>query len=827
MATSTRRRIEITGTVQGVGMRPFIYRLATELALAGWVANRAGGVVMEVQGGPDQVAQFTRQLQHALPPLAVIERLHCTEQPPHEQALHEQALPEQTLREQSLQGPTLHQQPGFTIRPSLDTGTPHLNVPTDRAPCPACLQEIRDPAARRYQYPFTSCTECGPRWSILTRLPFDRANTSLQGFALCHECAREYHNPGDRRFHAQTIACPNCGPSLQLLDRSGGCIGRAAEALAQTVAALRAGQVVALKAVGGMQLLVDASNPDAIARLRQRKQRPAKPLAVMFHSLEQVRHYCDPDRREVEALTSPARPIVLLRSRQRLPAGIAPAIHSLGAMLPSSALHQLLLDQFQQPLVATSGNPSGEPLCSDNRTALDRLGPIADLLLLHDLDITTRLDDSVVRVIAEQVVTLRAGRGLAPYLLQSAPAQEAGPMLALGGHLKSSVALSLPAGILASQHIGDLHSAGSQQHFHGTIASLQQRFEQRPQLLLRDAHPDYGSSHWCASSTLPELPVQHHVAHFFSCLAEHQHRGPALGVCWDGSGLGSDGSLWGGEFFHWDGGGKVTRIAHLRPFSLPGGEQAIREPRRAALALLYQMHGAQPSPPACLQAAFSPAEWRSLQVMLERGINSPTCSSAGRLIDGVAALLQLCYRNRYEAEAAMVLESRAAAAAVTDALPYTIAAAGECRVIDWQPTLEALLQQAQNGRPAAALAAAFHNTLADMIVGVAETYPELPVFVSGGVFQSRLLTEAVTARLRATGQPLFSHARVPPNDGGLAVGQLYYAQLNSAKPNSKQLSPVQPDTAACETGEHESAESRPPRLQSRPSKHKSTPPSCA
>ncbi|GAB3096267.1 carbamoyltransferase HypF [Pseudomaricurvus hydrocarbonicus] len=773
-----RQRLDIKGTVQGVGFRPFVQRLAVEVGVSGWVANSSGGAVIEVQGGEALLKRFHQGLR-ALPLAnARIETIET-------QALSVVA---------DIEGDAGH----FVIMPTtIDPDRASaIAIPHDLAPCDECLREFHDPHNRRYQYPFISCTACGPRWSVLRSLPYDRGHTSFSEFSLCEHCRAEYQSPHDRRCHYQAISCPQCGPGLSLLDHAGVTRAQGDGVLALVTEQLRQGNIVALKSVGGFQLLVDALNPEAVQRLRQRKHRPAKPLAVMFASLQQLHDYGDVEgdayQPERQALSSAVRPIVLVNSKARLPDEIAGAAGNIGAMLPPSPLHELLFTVWSTPLVATSGNRSGERLCIDNREAQEKLGGIADCFVLHDLIITQPLDDSVVRVINGKPVTIRAGRGLAPYVLpvnvgsvkQKPRADKA--LLAVGGHQKNSLALSLPDSLLASAHIGDLDALSSLQRFERIAARGKVFCGSDYSAVITDLHPDYGSSQWAAEAGYRIQRVQHHVAHFFSVMAEHNHRGPALGICWDGSGLGDDGNLWGGECFLWDGQRKVQRVAHLHPFPLPGGESAIREPRRQALGLLTE---AGMDCPAHLRAAFSDSELRNLHILLKNRVNSPLCSSAGRLIDAVAALLQVAMFNRFEADAAMQLEALAWRADDTSGcLPFALKHSDRGLVIDWRPMVKALLERVAGGNECRnstlnscteqmteTLAATVHNTLAAMITATVHEFPALPVFLSGGVFQNRYLTETAIQSLEKSGREVFTHAQVPPNDGGLAVGQLYSA----------------------------------------------------
>jgi hydrogenase maturation protein HypF len=798
MTDSPQRLIlHLAGLVQGVGFRPYVFRLASELGLSGWVANTPEGVTVEIEGEERRLRAFLDRLPAERPPLARIDALRATRVP--------------------LLGGT-----GFVLRHSETAGARSAHAPADTATCPACLRELFDPKDRRYRYPFVSCTDCGPRWSILESLPFDRERTAMRAFPLCPACRAEYENPADRRFHAQTHACPACGPQLALWDGAGRT--RAAEdaALVRAVDLLRAGAILALKGVGGFQLLVDAGDAAAVARLRERKARPAKPLAVMVPSLEEARDYCEISALERDALASPAAPIVLLKQRTggaALAPAVAPGNPYLGILRPYSPLHHLLLADFGAPLVCTSGNLSGEPISIDEAEALHRLSGIADAFLVHDRPILRALDDSVVRVIAGQATVLRRARGYEPLLRLNRPLPALG---AVGGHLKNTVALAEGTRVVLSQHLGDLDSAGARAGFRKTVDELRTLFGIEPARLVCDLHPDYASTRYAEATGKPLVRVQHHHAHVLSGMAEHGLEPPVLGLAWDGVGLGTDGTLWGGEFLAIERQG-FRRVAGFRPFPLPGGEAAVREPRRAALGLLYALWGA-----AALDrdefapvAAFTPAERRTLAQLLVRGLNAPASSGVGRLFDAVAALLGLRQVNRFEGEAAMALEFAAEGADGADAYPFELVGTGgeEGRaawIVDWggmirgllddlsaasaaNPPLNPLtptLSQEERGKEMAltpalsqgereesrmergrVMAARFHRTLADIAVAGAEKAGIERVVLSGGVFQNRLLTEWTVSRLETAGFTVYRQARIPPNDGGLALGQLWAVAL--------------------------------------------------
>jgi hydrogenase maturation protein HypF len=776
----SRRRLQIAikGAVQGVGFRPFVFRLATELGLAGQVRNDSQGVHIEVEGERPLLEQFLARLPQELPPLAMI--LSCE---------HAWLVPLGYA--------------DFTIVHSADQGAPTTLLLPDVATCPACLAEVADPADRRYRYPFTNCTNCGPRFTIIEALPYDRPFTTMRGFPLCPACQREYEDPHDRRFHAQPNACPVCGPQLAFATLAESAdadaaipglaiVSRDDAALAATVAALRAGRIVAVKGVGGFHLMLDPTSEDAVARLRRRKFREEKPFALMCRDLAQARSLCAIAPPAADLLNSPAAPIVLLPRLPGAPVAVAvaPGNPYLGLMLPAMPLQQLLLQALPGPILATSGNRSDEPICTDDAEAAARLGGIADAFLLHNRPIARHVDDSVATLFCGAPRLLRRARGYAPLpvLLE----QPAPTVLALGAHLKNTVALSVGRQVFVSQHIGDLATAEALQAFERVCTDFLRLYDVRPAVIAHDLHPDYASTHY-AHRLLAELAtdgdqpparfaVQHHHAHLAACLAENQAAGPALGVIWDGTGYGFDGSIWGGEFLLGDQAAS-QRVAHLRRFRLPGGEAAVREPRRVALALLWELYG-----PAVLERddlpvirRFGDQERRLFGRMLARGLNSPLTSSAGRLFDGVAALIGLRDTVNYEGQAAMQLEW------IADAnehgrYPFAVESPPNSPLLlDWQPCLEALLADLARGESPAIMAARFHNGLVQLIATVAGHCAVARVALSGGCFQNRLLTEGSARRLQAAGHDVLLHRQLPPGDGCISLGQVAAAAASPAR----------------------------------------------
>ncbi len=740
--------IKLQGQIQGVGFRPFIFQLAQQFQQLGYVANYAQGVVIVIQGQANQQQDFLNALQTQLPPFAEIHRLAISETP-------------------------LTSFTDFQIIASQADGKPSAFIMPDLAPCPACLNDLTEPNSRFYRYPFTSCCHCGPRYSIIQAQPFDRANTSMAVFPLCPNCEQDYQNPNDRRFHAQTLSCPTCGPSLEFISTAG-VIHNAP--IKSAVELLQAGKILALKGIGGFQLLVDGNNQAAVERLRQRKQRPYKPLALMVADLNAAEQLGFISELEQAALTSAAAPIVLLQRRATTTVAKAVADNNqlLGIMLPASSLHYLIAQAMQSPLVVTSGNHHHQPLCLDNQQALAELAEIADGFLLHDRVIQRPVDDAVVRLIAGKMTVLRLGRGYAPLTIATtAPVTN---HLALGGHLKNTLAFGVDQQIINSQHLGDLDNPDNQRQALAAIKDLQHLYGIKNPNLIHDLHPDYFGSRY-ASQQAHSQTIQHHHAHILACMAEHQLKPPILGFAWDGAGLGNDGLTWGSEALLINQQG-FQRLAHLRPLALIGGDSAAREPRRAALALLYQLYGDQLSDESAGLQRFEPAQRPLLKQMLAKNLNCPLTTSAGRLFDAVASLLDICQINHYEGQAAMLLEQQAHLSTLTAEYPFKLSDTTPS-IIDWQPLMEALLLDL-NQSPIHDIAAKFHNTLAVIILQLAERAGVKCIVLSGGCFQNACLTAKTVAKLQAASFTVYRHQKLPPNDGGLAVGQLYAASLNAS-----------------------------------------------
>jgi hydrogenase maturation protein HypF len=740
-----RVRLAIRGAVQGVGFRPFVFRLASELHLAGWVSNSPQGVLLEVEGCLAPIERFLHRVQSESPPASRILAIQQSDHPP--------------------AGYT-----GFALRPSSAGGARTAVVLPDLATCAECVRELFDPADRRHRYPFINCTNCGPRFTIIEAIPYDRVRTAMKAFRMCPRCQSEYDDPTNRRFHAQPNACPGCGPHLELWDGAGHVLALHDAALRAAATALRDGTIVAVKGLGGFHLMADARDPAAVARLRQRKVREEKPFAIMVPDMATVHAVCRCSEREEHLLTGPESPIVLLRRRAAEPTiadTIAPGNPCLGVMLPYTPLHHLLLAELGFPVVATSGNRSDEPTCIDEREALTRLAGIADFFVVHNRPIVRHVDDSIVRVVLESEMVQRRSRGYAPL-----PVLVENPLpaiLAVGGHLKNTVALAVHDQVCLSQHLGDLETALALDAFRRTAADLPALFEQTPAIVACDRHPDYHSTHFAEETCLPIVRVQHHHAHVLACMAEHHLAGPVLGVSWDGTGFGDDGTIWGGEFLRVTPAG-CERVAHLRTFPLPGGDQAVREPRRSALGLLYALQGdaAFARHDLAPLQAFSRAELGVLRTMFHGGLNTPYTSSAGRLFDAVASLLGLRQSAAFEGQAAMMLELALVDTAHRETYPVRL----DAGVLDWGPIVEGVLSDVAAGVEAARIADRFHNALVDAILAVAVQVGEPVVVLGGGCFQNAALLERSVHRLRDAGFTVYWPQQVPANDGGLALGQL-------------------------------------------------------
>ena len=771
--TPRRRRVTVRGVVQGVGFRPYLYGLATELALAGHVTNTPEGVVVEVEGSASAVARFCDRIAAQAPPLARVESVH-----------HREMAPD---------GGT-----AFTILTSRTDGPARTLVSPDSATCADCLAELADPADRRHRHPFVNCTHCGPRFTIVTGVPYDRANTTMAGFAMCADCAREYADPADRRFHAQPVACPACGPRLRLLGPRPEA-GTGADPVTEARTLLSRGAILAVKGLGGYHLACDATNQTAVALLRRRKARGDKPFALMARTADEVRHLVRLSPEERSLLEGRARPVVLVRRRPQPPymAGdlwpaeaVAPGSPDLGVMLPYTPLHHLLLGLPGDPdgprlLVMTSGNVSGEPIVTDDTKALERLAHLADAWLTHDRPIHVPCDDSVVRVCDGEPLVIRRSRGYAP-LPVSLPLPVR-PALAVGGDLKNAFCLGVGRRAWLSAHIGDMDDVGTQRTFERAAAQLESITGVRPETLVCDRHPGYRSARWADRNAArrPVVGVQHHHAHIAAAMAEHGLDGTraVIGVAFDGTGHGDDGAVWGGEFLLADY-DRFTRFGHLAYVPLPGGDAAVRRPYRMALAHLRAAGIGWSDDLACT-AACPPDELRLLERQLELGLNCVPTSSVGRLFDAVSSLAGVCHRAGYEAQAAVELEGAALHAPADDTTAYVFAlrtsqeSRGGALRADPAPVLAAIVDDLRAGVEPALVAARFHRSVTGLVHRICARARERhgldTVALTGGVFANTLLSSACAAVLREDGFTVLRHHLVPPGDGGLALGQLMVA----------------------------------------------------
>jgi len=750
-----RRRLLVRGRVQGVGFRPFVYRLAVQMSLAGCVGNDTHGAFIEIEGSPVDVDRFIDRLQAEMPPLARIATLEAEPQP-------------------------VRGQDDFHIDRSQAAGVQDAEITPDMATCADCLRELANPSDRRYRYPFINCTNCGPRYTIIQAVPYDRPNTTMARFTMCPACQAEYDDPADRRFHAQPNACAACGPRLWLSDRAGHEQG--GDPIVEAARLLREGRIVAVKGIGGFHLACRADLDVTVAALRERKGREAKPLAVMVDSLATAQAIAVVSEPAAEILNRPERPIVLLPSRPEaaISPHVAPDLDQFGIVLPYAPVHTLLFAEGLGPLVMTSGNPSEEPLCRANDEALRRLSHIADAFLLHDRPIARGMDDSVVMAVdvpRPALLPVRRARGYAPAPLTLRHRADR-PILAVGGELKSTVCLLDGSQALLSEHLGELSNATAYRHFVWTVEQFKKLFQFEPAAVACDLHPDYASTRYAQALGLPVTPVQHHHAHVVSCMAEHNLTGRVVGITCDGTGYGTDAAIWGGEVLVAD---ETTfeRAAHLRYYPLLGGDAGARHTWRPAAGLLHGYQG-KPFTEWAPEAFARPGDEQVLMALRKfAGPARPVrTSSLGRVFDAVAFLLGVCDENRYEAEAAMRLEAAAHRAPSAGPLPVEIPAGqgdNDPTQIDMRPVLVALIDQQRAGRPVAQLARAFHETVATMMAEAAIEAGRRAglgrVVLSGGCFLNRLLAGGVEARLRQAGFEVHVHRRVPPGDGGVSLGQ--------------------------------------------------------
>lgn len=766
--------LHVTGVVQGVGFRPFVYKLATDLGVSGWVRNASDGIYCVAEGDPEAVAAFARELRDSAPPMAVVESVTA------------EAVDPEGFED-------------FTIIASEAIEGAMTLVSPDIATCEACERELLDPADRRFRYPFINCTNCGPRFTIISDVPYDRPMTTMRDFPMCPECAAEYGDPADRRFHAQPDACFICGPRLYLnaadtpadwrwsparevtprpyrdrdMERT-----RSDALLASATQRVLGGDILAVKGLGGFQLACDATNETAVARLRERKHRWGKPLAVMVAGLDDVRSFCRVSNEEAALLSGPSRPIVLLRVRKEADAlapSVAPGLAEVGVMLPYTPLHHLLLREIGRPLIMTSGNLAEEPIATGNAEALERLGEIADAFLMHDRDIYSRYDDSVTRVVRGTPELVRRARGFAPFPLRL-PFESDIAILAAGPEQKNTFALVKGDYAFVSQHIGDMENAETLEHYERTLDLYQRLFRIQPELVAYDLHPEYLSTKFALGLDLPSVGVQHHHAHVVGVAAEHGISEPFVGVAFDGTGFGTDGHIWGGEILlaRWDG---FTRFAHLREMPLVGGASAIRRPARMAVAALHATGLLGHPGTEALRSRLAEGEERTLLTIIERNVNSLPTSSMGRLFDAVAALCGVRDDALYEGQAAIELEALADHSA--DGEYHFELVGGDPVVIDSGPVLLGVLDDLAAGIPSRVISTRFHRAVVAAIVGAcakaSSALGTATVTMAGGVFMNRLVLGGAMEQLTAAGMRPLTHLRLPVNDGGISYGQAVVA----------------------------------------------------
>ena len=761
--TTELARISVRGVVQGVGFRPFIFQLATRHGLKGWVCNTSEDVKIEVQGDSHNLENFIVEIRHKAPPLARIENISVTYDKPADYTR-------------------------FEIRHSVAEAGKYQLVSPDIATCKPCLKEVFDEGDRRYRYPFTNCTNCGPRFTIIEDIPYDRPKTTMRSFIMCPKCQAEYDNPLDRRFHAQPNACPKCGPRLELLDGSGHHVVTT-DVIAAATKLLREGKILSVKGLGGFLLACDATSQKAVNLLRKRKRRPFKPLAVMVADINDARKYCLVSEAEEELLTSPQSPIVLLPSKSEsdLCDAIAPNLKYLGVMIPYTPMHHLLLRESGLPLVMTSGNISEEPICKDNDEAVRRLAGIADYFLVHNRDIYARYDDSVTMFEGGDVQLTRRARGYAPFPIHLT--FNARPVLACGAEEKNTFCLTRDNYAFVSQHIGDMENMETMEHFENTLSLYKKLFRIEPEVIAYDLHPDYLSTKYALeiaeqSGNLRPVPVQHHHAHIVSCMADNKVETPVIGVAFDGTGYGSDGRIWGGEFLVADFKG-FNRLGHLEYLPLPGGAAAIKKPYRTAIGYLLTLLGENSlSLNLDIFKKVDRVETELIKRQLTAGLNSPLNSSMGRLFDAVSALIDIRGEIDYEGQAAVELEMAAYDGidkVGNKAYPYSIVEMDGANIVKLKELFDGIVKDLELGTSKEMISTKFQNTVANIIVEMCRLIGGKTgidqVALSGGVFQNRLLFRKVIPLLKSAGFSVLSHKQVPCNDGGISLGQAVIANF--------------------------------------------------
>ncbi|RJQ56618.1 MAG: carbamoyltransferase HypF [Nitrospiraceae bacterium] len=751
-----RLKIEITGLVQGVGFRPFVHRLAGELGLKGYVINDASGVLIEVEGEKERLDDFLVRLEQEKPDISRIF----------------------SLRHAFLEGTGFK---GFEIRESSDEGEKRALILPDIAVCGECLKDITNPKDRRFLYPFTNCTNCGPRFTIINSLPYDRENTSMKKFRMCPDCRKEYNLPSDRRFHAQPDACDVCGPWISLYDCQAKPVCSKHEALEKAVHLIRKGYIIAVKGVGGYHLICDATDEKAVSRLRKRKHREEKPMAVMFPDIDSIKREVYLGALEERAVNSVERPVVIVGKKETtmLAGAVSPGNSTVGVFLPYTPLHYMVLKKLRKPVIATSANITDGPIVKDEADAFSRLSGIADYFLSHNRDIVRRCDDSVVRIMAERQSPIRRSRGFAP-LPVTVPFRFNKPVLALGPYMNNTIAVGVGDRVFLSQHIGDLDTPLAVEFYEETIHDFLRIFDLKPGIAVSDMHPGYYSTKYGESHFRENLlKVQHHYAHILSCMTENEVHAEeeVIGFAFDGTGYGPDKTVWGGEVFIASY-REFKRIYHMEPYKLPGGEKAVTGPCRTAFSLLYGTFGEKAKDMDVLP--LTREEKTFFADMLRNGVNSPVTTSMGRLFDGVASIIGLAHTTSYHAQAAIALEQSALKSDTADSYPCIV----KNNKIYQFPIIDSLVEDLNAGVPKEVIARKFHNTVVGIILSIAETARDetgiKTVALSGGVFQNVILLENSVANLRERGFTPLVHQTVPANDGGISLGQAvagHYHQL--------------------------------------------------
>lgn len=742
-----RLKINIIGVVQGVGFRPFIYRLANEMGLKGYVQNDAGGVTIEAEGDEPLLTEFLLRIEKEKPMLSKIYGMHHS-------FLYDKGFNEFVIKESDMEGEI------------------KVSVLPDIATCDECLKDIFAKGNRRFDYPFTNCTNCGPRFTIIEDLPYDRKNTSMKDFMMCSDCEREYINPSDRRFHAQPDACPVCGPEVAIFDNKGEAVSKKDEAIKQCVEFVKEGNIIAIKGLGGYHLVCDAGNAESIKRLRERKQREERPVAVMFADVESIKVEAHVGILEERALCSVERPIVILRKKEgmRLPDSISPGNDTIGAFLPYTPLHHIILQRLKRPLVATSANISDEPIAKDDDDAFERLSGIADYFLTNNRKIIRRCDDSVVRIVAERQIPIRRSRGFVP-LPVILPFKLKRPVLALGSYMNNTIAVGVDDKVYLSQHIGDLETPLAMEFYEETVNDFLRLFNIKPEVVVSDMHPGYYSTIFGERHYKDRLvKVQHHFAHILSCMAENdiQTDEEVIGFAFDGTGYGTDKTVWGSEVMIVSYSG-FKRSYHLHPYHLPGGEKAVKEPFRTALSLLYETFG---DASEFDLLSLTEKESRFYTEMIKKGVNSPLTTSMGRLFDGVASIIGIKHHVSYHAQAAVMLEQ--AAQRSDEEVKYAFRM--EESLIDFRPMIREIVKDKQSGVQIEVISKKFHNTIIEIVISLSESLRKstgiTKVALSGGVFQNAILLSGAFNKLQERGFTPLIHQLVPSNDGGISLGQV-------------------------------------------------------